>query len=39
VYRENLPAVRQYQSLGIVVASEDEAQGSYAMKLDELEDS
>jgi ribosomal protein S18 acetylase RimI-like enzyme len=35
VYRGNLPAVRLYRSLGFVVASWDEAQVSYAMRLDE----
>ena len=39
VYRENLPAVRLYRSLGFVVALEDEAQGSYAMRLDGAETS
>lgn len=34
VYRDNLPALRLYCSLGFVVSAEDEAQGSYGMRLD-----
>jgi RimJ/RimL family protein N-acetyltransferase len=39
VYRENLPAVRLYRSLGFVVVSEDEELGSYGMRLDGAETS
>ena len=39
VYRDNLPAVRLYQSLGFVVVSEDEELGSYGMRLDGAETS
>lgn len=36
VYRDNLPAVRLYRSLGFGVAAEDEGKNSYAMRLDSL---
>lgn len=37
VYRDNQPAVRLYRSLGFEIVSEDEVQGSYAMRFDGVE--